>query len=370
MNNMRLSRSVTLVLILFLLVPQSSVNAAPNAPVNGDFEQGWGVGWTEHSLLGWAVVWDTITFGVPITSHGTPLAAHSGSWIAWLGGDDSENAYIQQSVTVSPNTNLSFWYWIDSKSSCGNDFGYFRINSVDIETWNLCTSTDTGGWVQSTMNLNSYSGQTITLEFRLTTGAISRSSLFVDDVNFYRRFADVPIGYWAENYIEALATAGITGGCGSGNYCPAAPVTRAQMAVFLLRGIHGSSYVPPPATGAVFNDVPANYWAAAWIEQLAAEGITGGCGGGNYCPEYSITRDQMAVFLLRARYGSGHVPPPASGAVFGDVPASYWAAGWIEQLAAEGITGGCGNGNYCPTGPVTRDQMAVFLQRVFNLPLP
>jgi hypothetical protein len=54
--------------------------------------------------------------------------------------------------------------------------------------------------------------------------------------------------------------------------------------------------------------------------------------------------------------------------VFGDVPADYWAAAWIEQLAAEGITSGCGSGNYCPATPVTRDQMAVFLVKNFNLP--
>jgi hypothetical protein len=71
------------------------------------------------------------------------------------------------------------------------------------------------------------------------------------------------------------------------------------MAVFLLRAEHGSSYVPPPATG-IFTDVPADYWAAAWIERLAAEGITGGCGNGNFCPGVTVTRDQMAVFLVKA----------------------------------------------------------------------
>jgi hypothetical protein len=50
--------------------------------------------------------------------------------------------------------------------------------------------------------------------------------------------------------------------------------------------------------GTGFNDVPDNYWAAAWIKQLAAEGVTGGCGGGNYCPGTAVSRDQMAVFLV------------------------------------------------------------------------
>ena len=70
------------------------------------------------------------------------------------------------------------------------------------------------------------------------------------------------------------------------------------MAIFLLKGIHGGGYNPPPATGTMFYDVSSSYWAAAWIEQLAREGITSGCGGGNYCPESLVTRAQMAVFMV------------------------------------------------------------------------
>jgi hypothetical protein len=72
------------------------------------------------------------------------------------------------------------------------------------------------------------------------------------------------------------------------------------MAIFLLRGEHGSSYAPPVATGTVFGDVPLGSFADAWIEQLAAEGVTSGCGGGNYCPDANVTRAEMAVFLVRA----------------------------------------------------------------------
>ncbi|MBL8063179.1 MAG: PQQ-binding-like beta-propeller repeat protein [Anaerolineales bacterium] len=184
-------------------------------------------------------------------------------------------------------------------------------------------------------------------------------------------FTDVPLTYWANSYIERLYNAGITGGCitsPSLMYCPDATVTRAQMAVFLLKGMHGSSFTPP-AVGAStgFTDVAIDYWAAAWIKQLAAEGITGGCGAGIYCPDSTVTRAQMAIFLLKAKHGSGYTPPNATG-VFSDVPLGYWADKWIEQLAAEGITGGCGAGVYCPDSAVTRAQMAVFLVKAFDLP--
>jgi|GEM_PF-2434263 len=185
-------------------------------------------------------------------------------------------------------------------------------------------------------------------------------------------FEDVQLNYWAWSYIERLYDAGITSGCSVNplQYCPDGTVTRAQMAVFLERGIHGSAYNPPAVGGSTgFSDVPTSYWAAAWIKQLAAEGITAGCGTGIYCPEGVVTRAQMAVFLLRSKHGSAYNPPAVGGSTgFSDVSTSYWAAAWIKQLVTEGITAGCGNGNYCPEVPATRAQMAVFLVRTFNLP--
>ncbi|BAO45596.1 hypothetical protein TBH_C2691 [Thiolapillus brandeum] len=180
-------------------------------------------------------------------------------------------------------------------------------------------------------------------------------------------YDDVSPGYWAYDAILALSDSGLSSGCGDGLFCPEGLVSRAEMSIFLEKGMNGATFVPPTATGAIFADVPAGYWAAAWIEKLYADGITGGCGGGNYCPEAAVDRAAMAVLLLRAEHGSGYVPPAASGSVFADVPTSHWAAPWIEQLASEGITSGCGGGNYCPDGLVTRAEMAIFLVRVFNL---
>lgn len=184
-------------------------------------------------------------------------------------------------------------------------------------------------------------------------------------------FADVPTTHWANAWIERLYTADITGGCGTAPliFCPDLELTRAQMAVFILRGVHGPLYVPPAVgAGTGFGDVPTDHYAAAWIKQLAAEGITAGCGNGNYCPENYITRAEMAVFLLRAEHGNLYVPPAATGLVFDDVAAGDFAAAFIEQLAAEGITGGCTATSYCPNGSVTRASMAVMIVETFNIP--
>ena len=110
----------------------------------------------------------------------------------------------------------------------------------------------------------------------------------------------MPIGSFAADWIETLANNGITGGCGGNNYCPNNPVTRAQMAVFLLKASQGSTYVPPTATG-IFSDVPVGSFAANWIEDLYTRNITGGCLTNplRYCPSSTVTRAQMAAFLVK-----------------------------------------------------------------------
>ena len=178
-------------------------------------------------------------------------------------------------------------------------------------------------------------------------------------------FTDVPVSQQFYKYIENLFHNEITGGCGAGIYCPSAFVTRAQMSVFLLKAKHGAAYVPPPCTG-LFPDVACPSQFADWIEQLSQEGITGGCGSGNFCPTAPVTRAQMAAFLLKAEHGAGYVPPACAG-IFSDVACPSLFANWIERLSAEGITGGCGAGIFCPDSANTRGQMAVFLVKTFGL---
>ena len=124
----------------------------------------------------------------------------------------------------------------------------------------------------------------------------------------------------------------------------------------------GSIFDDVPCTGGPFDP---------WIEDLATRGITGGCGGGNYCPSSPVTRAQMSAFLLKTAEGPSYTPPPCTGTVFDDVPCTGGIFDpWIEELASRQITGGCGGGDYCPNSSVTRSQMAVFLTLTFSLPLP
>jgi hypothetical protein len=64
------------------------------------------------------------------------------------------------------------------------------------------------------------------------------------------------------------------------------------------------------------------------------------------------------------------VSPPPQTATFNDVPTDHPFFQYVEALNASGVTGGCGNNNYCPDSPVTRGQMAVFFSKALGLHWP
>jgi hypothetical protein len=121
--------------------------------------------------------------------------------------------------------------------------------------------------------------------------------------------------------------------------------------------------------GESFTDVPPAHPVYRFVETLLHVGVTAGCAATTYCPDGVTTREQMAVFLLRAKEGGGFAPPACTTAPFPDVPCSSPFAVWVQELVVRGITAGCGGGLYCPTNPVTRGQMAVFLTKTFGLAL-
>jgi hypothetical protein len=182
-------------------------------------------------------------------------------------------------------------------------------------------------------------------------------------------FTDVPSGNAFYRFIEALFHFGVTGGCTATSYCPGNPTTRDQMAVFVLVAREGIAYVPPLCTTPIFNDVPANNPFCRWVEELARRGVAGGCGNGNYCPNSTVTREQMPIFVLRTLDPTLTPQACAAPNTFADVPATSPFCPWIEELARRNVVTGCGGGNYCPADPVTREQMGVFISSTFGLTL-
>jgi len=180
-------------------------------------------------------------------------------------------------------------------------------------------------------------------------------------------FGDVPTSHPFYAFVEALFHHSITAGCTATTYCPDASIRRDQMSVFMLKTMGGPAYTPPPCVGK-FSDVPCPGPFTNWVEDVSNQGVIEGCSADAFCPSLPVTRADMALFLLKARYGSGYVPPPAVG-IFADVPKLSSKAPWIEDLYNRGITAGCSSNPlmYCPNASNTRGQMAAFIDKTFQL---
>jgi hypothetical protein len=162
---------------------------------------------------------------------------------------------------------------------------------------------------------------------------------------------------WSSKFVPSIQwiyDEKITSGCTSSRYCPVAPVTRGQMASFLAR-----TMALPAATKDYFSDDNGTTHEAN-INKIAEAGITGGCEPGHFCPGASVSRAQMAGFLVRAL----NLPAATKDYFIDDNDSSLEGA--INALAEAGVTGGCGTGKYCPNAAVTREQMAAFLLRAFK----
>ena len=192
------------------------------------------------------------------------------------------------------------------------------------------------------------------------------SLLLVTTPTSFVDFSDVPPDHWAWLNIRVIFGAGYTTGYGgTTDFKPEYEVTREQMAVFILRALNDIPADGYCGTAAPFADVPADRWSCKYVKRLVELGITSGIGGGLFGPEGVVTREQMAAFITRALD-----EVPADGYCgtedpFTDVPYGWWSCKYVKRLVELGVTKGIGEGLYGPGNPVTRAQMAVFLARAF-----
>ncbi|PWH18633.1 MAG: hypothetical protein DDG58_06200 [Ardenticatenia bacterium] len=183
---------------LFLpVVARQGVSQSPPAPpppaltvpTNGGFENGPSV-WTEFSQQGWPVILDRGRLTV---------LPHDGNWAAWLGGDDDEVASIRQTVMVpSDHPYLAYWHWIHSADVCGADRASVIVDGVVLESYYLCATRNTNGWVQRVIDLSSYKGKTVDLQLRVETNSSGTSNWYLDDIWFQGSSAAQPGVFAAE----------------------------------------------------------------------------------------------------------------------------------------------------------------------------
>jgi hypothetical protein len=139
---------------------------------NGGFEAG-SESWTQYSSNGYAAI--TPSLAVP---------PHSGTNAIWLGGNNNETTSLTQTgINMSGVRYLQFWYVIGSTDNCGYDYARVKVNGVTVKTFSLCKSYNSSAWIRQVIDLQSYTGSTVSLEFTVTTNATNNSNFFVDDVS-------------------------------------------------------------------------------------------------------------------------------------------------------------------------------------------
>jgi hypothetical protein len=241
--------------------------------------------------------------------------------------------------------------------------------ALTASSWmQLSPASGTGnGTVQVTIAPNSTGAD---LTGSITAG---ETTVSVDEAFTKQVFADVPPSAYYFDAVNLMSTLGITAGCSVTpyDYCPTEQINRAQMAIFIVRAVYGGNTSFPYSPTPWFSDVPADYYAFPWIQAMYELGITTGCGDGMFCPTDTVTRGQMAVFIIRARYGAGTLFTSPSTPYFSDVPASNVFFTYIQRMKEDNITAGCSATTYCPNNPVIRGDMAIFIMRgAFNQLLP
>jgi hypothetical protein len=177
-------------------------------------------------------------------------------------------------------------------------------------------------------------------------------------------FLDVPPTNQFYDDIGRLSARGVTVGDGAGHYLPDQFVTREQMAAFIIRAL--GDFDPPPPSSQRFTDVLPSNPFYAFIDEMAQRQITVGCGGSNYCPGSNVAREQMAAFIIRALGEFDPPMPPSQrftdvppSNVFYNFIDRMAVLNVTLGCTPDHLS-------YCPQASVTRAQMAAFLVRAFN----
>jgi hypothetical protein len=176
-------------------------------------------------------------------------------------------------------------------------------------------------------------------------------------------FVDVPLSSVHESAIDCVAWWQVAAGHGD-RYVPQDVVTRAQMASFLANAVLRSGGNLPSGSRDAFRDDDGSVHEES-INRLAAAGIVLGGGDGDYGPTLPVTRAQMATFLVRAlEHRTGTDVAPGDDWFYDDDASVHEPA--INAAATAGLAGGTGGGGYTPNAGVRRDQMASFLSRLLE----
>jgi hypothetical protein len=166
-------------------------------------------------------------------------------------------------------------------------------------------------------------------------------------------FRDVQSSLWVYPAVTKLAKENVAVGYENSYYKPNTFIKRSEVAGLMAQAFD----LKMNDRSSKFNDISGSHWAVGVINAMNKEGIFEGSNN-SFRPDEYLTRGQMAAILTRAFHLSG-----SSSTQFKDVPSNHWAHGYINKLAASGITTGYDDKTFKPQNYVTRAQFTAFLYR-------
>ncbi len=345
------------------------INQRPRGLARGVGEQWSGsTDLSDHAFI--ACTNDNTCLIEPERNSVTPL---SSAWTSVVGGNDARlvqngigqsfsghNVYVENTprtaVGLTADRQTLFLLTVEQGTTGGTRWETIATFLKDRGAWNAIMF-DGGG--STTMMVY---GQRVN---RLKNGTpterkvASHFAVLVDSnkIPFNGTFADDDDSSF-EADIEAIYEAGITKGCAGGErprYCPEDSVSRYHMAIFLVRAFN----LPLSFTN-YFDDDNGHKWEA-YVNAIARAGITTGCDTRKYCGDRKVTRGEMITFLGRAARWS-----TSSINYFDDDNGTFWEP-WANAAVDSGVTNGCGFRRFCGRREVTRGEIAAFLSRALGL---
>jgi hypothetical protein len=317
-----------------------------------------------------------VGYGVGPVPYGVVVADFNGDGRADVA--TVNNGGNSVSILLATNKCMSLSPSSIAVDSTGNSPQTVTVTAPSSCSWSASTSS--GSWIQLSPSSGTGNGTVTVTIAANSTGAdrsgqinINGAAVTVSQDFTAQVFADVLPAAFYFDAVNLLSTHSITSGCSATpfDYCPNENIIRSQMAVFIVRAVYNGSDNFPYSTTPYFSDVGPTSFGFKWIQRMYELGITTGCGGGMYCPNETVTRGQMAAFLIRMRYGSYTAVTWPATPYFTDVPATAQFFTFIQRMKEDNITSGCTATTYCPNNPVTRGEMAIFVMRgAFNQLLP
>ncbi|MBK9171226.1 MAG: S-layer homology domain-containing protein [Bryobacterales bacterium] len=270
----------------------------------------------------------------------------------------NENALPNKLIagtTTKPDGTLGFPGMVD----IGEGLGFFDLSTNGVSArWGDYNGADIdpvegGLWATGQVSQNRPDGQNL---------YVNRIAYFPRQTT--PTFTDVNPDIYYYNNVNIMKLWGITLGCSATEFCPENTASREDVAVFIIRGLFGEDFTYPQTP--YFTDVPADRYSFKYVQKLRELNITAGCGAGVFCPTAPTTRRQVAVFIIRSKMQPlfvNDVFPFPETPFFTDVPASAPEFRHIQRMRELGITRGCAVDRYCPDQELTRGMLAEFIVR-------